>query len=42
MSPIALCGARRFGQVVHDVGMGEVELAGRRVVAVALFGDGQA
>ena len=32
---------RRIGQVVHDVGMRLVERGGRRIVAVALLGDGQ-
>jgi hypothetical protein len=29
------------GEVMHDVGMRLVQRAGRRVVAIALFGDGQ-
>ncbi len=41
MSPIALCGRALSRQVVHDVGVREVELAGGRIVAIAFFGDGQ-
>ena len=32
---------RRVGEVMRDVGMGLVERRGRRIVAIALLGDGQ-
>ena len=39
--PGAERGASAVGEVVHDVGMRLVQRAGRRVVAIALLGDGQ-